>query len=169
MRLSVICEYSNNIEFVKQLISQLKENTEILVIVTKAIKELETLKADNVKIVKNSRQETMYKAALSKAQGEFVSFICAGDKVTDNYIESALNALTDNADYIPFKWEFADWHSFKFAGCLSARYLFGNIYKIGFAKKLDYFSENKEANNEILRKHTGGAPVTDVIYKHYKG
>lgn len=169
MRLSVICEYSNNIELIKNLIAQLKDNAEILVIVTKAIKELETLKADNVKIIRSSRQETMYKAALSKAQGEFVSFICAGDEVTDNYIESVLNTLTDDADYIPFKWEFADWHSFKFTGYLSAEYLFGNIYKIGLAKKLDYFSENKETNNKILRKYAVGAPVTDVIYKHYKG
>lgn len=169
MRLSVICEYSNNIEFVKQLISQLRENTELIVIVTKAIKELEILKADNMKIIKSSRQETMYKAALSKAQGEFVSFICAGDEVIGNYIESVLNALTDEVDYIPFKWEFADWHSFKFTGCFSAKYLFGNIYKIDLAKKLDYFSENKETNNKILRKYTVGAPVTDVIYKHYKG
>lgn len=76
MRLSVICEYSNNIELIKNLIAQLKDNAEILVIVTKAIKELETLKADNVKIIRSSRQETMYKAALSKAGRICQLYLC---------------------------------------------------------------------------------------------
>lgn len=169
MRLSVIYEYSNNLELVKRLILQLEENTELIIVVTKVNKKLETLKTDNVKIIKSSRQDRMYKIALSKAQGEFVGFICAGDDVTSNYIENVLNVLREDADYIPFKWEFTDWHRFKFTGCFSARYLFGNIYKKILAEKLDYFSEDEESNNILLRKHTGGAPVTNVIYKHYKG
>lgn len=169
MRLSVIYEYSSDIELLKSLIAQLTENTELIIIVAKAIKEIEALNAGNVKIVKSSRQETSYKTALSKANGEFVSFVSAKDKITNNYIECILNSLTEDADYIPLKWIFADWHGFKFTGSFGSQYFFGNIYKINLAKQIDCSSKSKEINNILFEEYISGAPVADIIYKHYKG
>lgn len=169
MKLSVIYEYSNDIKPLKSLIAQLTKNTELIIIAAKAIKEIEALNADNVKIVKSSRQETAYKTALSKAQGGFVSFIYSKDKITSNYIECILNALTEDADYIPLKWIFADWHGYKFTGNFASQYFFGNIYKSEIAKKMIIFSDIRAIDNTLLEKYISGAPVTDIIYEHYKG
>lgn len=167
MKLSVVYQYSNDIESLRAVTEQLTDETELIVLAVKAEKQLKQLQNDNhdnIEIIKSSRLKT----ALSKAQGDYVSFICEGDKVADDYIESILKTVTGNEDYIPVKWEFVNWHGFKFTGCGLGWHLFANVYKKDLAKKFDLSPNGNDVNLELLSGCICGRADENIIYKHWR-
>ena len=167
MKLSVVYQYSNDIESLRAVTEHLTDETELIVLAVKAEKQLKQLQNDNhdnIEIIKSSRLKT----ALSKVQGDYVSFICEGDKVADDYIESILKTVTGNEDYIPVKWEFVNWHGLKFTGCGLGWHLFANVYKKDLAKKLDFSPNGNDVNLELLSGGICGKADENIIYKHWR-
>lgn len=168
MKLSVIIQYSDNINTIKEVISQLTDETELIITAAKMSKELKELETDNITVVKSGAEpENVRKTALSKAAGEFVSFIYANDKISENYIKSILNAITDKADYIPVKWQFINWHGYAFCGYYSPCCFFANVYKKELAARLNAL-KSAEAYRSLLNKHIRAEPVEKIIYKHWR-
>lgn len=168
MKLSIIYQYSSDIESLRAVAEQLNGETELLILsvkVGKQLKQLQDGNLDNIKIIKSSSLKT----SLLKVQGDYICFICEGDKVADDYIESILKTVTGNEDYIPLKWKFVNWHGFIFKGCGPGWYLFANVYKKDLAIKLDFSPNGSVENFALLAGCICGKTNENVIYKHWRG
>ncbi len=155
MKLSVIYQYGN-IETVKCIIEQLTDDAELVIYAKKTTNKLKAVAAGNVRIVRK-------KDVVSEANGDFVSFILADDEITDCYVESLLEAITEDADYIPIRWKDVCWHDFTFSGCNPLPYIFTNVYR----KNIKITINGCLIDKEELKKYQSGKPLEKVTYKHY--
>lgn len=169
MQLSIIYEYGN-IDTVKELTTQLVDGVELLISTnreSKKLKEFVEEHADKIKIIKHSPKSNIAehrRHSVRKAEGVYLVFICADDKVTSNYVETLLTLFTENetADYYPIKWEFSSWHKQLFNGCNVFNVIFGNCYKKDFAAKLNF-----ENDNDIMSVAIQGKTISEKIYEHW--